>query len=130
MNFGSTWLKAHYNNIWKIPAAPTAKEKNVATFGNGQADRYGRLQSYTEWKSWNVRKLLKSYDDGRRKGFYCAAVNLLALQDVKIVMGQIEEEIALEMPLKMKAADVVRLFEVMAEKRGISLKLRKKGKPT
>lgn len=76
-----------------------------------------------------LEKLLKNYDDGRRKGFYCVAVNLLSLQDVKAVMGQIEYEVALEMPLKMKAAAVVRLLEVMADKRGISLKLRKKVKP-
>ena len=72
--------------------------------------------------------LLKNYDDGRRKSFYCVAVNLLGLQDVKAVMGQIDSEIDLEMPLKMKAAAVVRLFEDMAEIRGISLTLRKKVK--
>lgn len=75
-----------------------------------------------------LETLLKNYDDGRRKGFYCLAVNLLSLQDVKVVMGKIEYEVSLEMPLKMKAAAVVRLLEVMADKRGISLKLRKKVK--
>lgn len=40
----------------------------------------------------------KKYDDGRRKSFYCVAVNLLDLQDVKSVMGQVFNEIMPETP--------------------------------
>jgi hypothetical protein len=36
-----------------------------------------------------LRYLLANYNDGRRKNFYCIAVNLLELQDVKSVMEQI-----------------------------------------
>lgn len=75
-----------------------------------------------------LEELLKGYDDGRRKSFYCVAVNLLDLQDVKSIMGQISNEIEPETPLKMKAAAVVRLFEETAVKRGILLQLRKKVK--
>jgi len=73
-----------------------------------------------------LEKLLKSYDDGRRKGFFCIAVNLLDLQDIKSIMKQADDEIGPDSPLKTKAAAVVRLFEDMAEQKGISLKLRKK----
>jgi hypothetical protein len=73
-----------------------------------------------------LEELLKSYDDGRRKSFFCAAVNLLKLDDVRIVMGQAGKDVAADTPLKEKAAAAVRLFEEMAAKRGVSLKLRKK----
>ena len=73
-----------------------------------------------------LETILKNYDDRRRKSFYCIAVNLLPLQDVKAVMQQISIAIDLEMPLKEKAAAVVSLFEEIAEKRDISLRLRKK----
>jgi len=72
--------------------------------------------------------LVKNYNDGRRKSFYCLAVNLLDLQDVKNVIGRIGSMIEPEMTLKIKAAAAARLFEGMAEKKGISLKLRKKTK--
>jgi hypothetical protein len=72
--------------------------------------------------------LLQNFDDGRRKSFYCAAVNLLSLQDIKIVLRQVDEKIDLEMPLKTKAVAVVSLFEGMAETKGISLQLRRKPK--
>ena len=64
-------------------------------------------------------ELLKEYNDGRRKNFYCLAVNLLELSDIKIVVDQLESEIKPEMPIKEKAAAVVRLFEKMAAQRGI-----------
>ena len=69
--------------------------------------------------------LLKDYNDGRSKSFYCLAVNLLELQDAKAVMVQIIQEVDLKATLKTRAAAAVRLFEEMAIQRGISLKLRK-----
>jgi len=33
-----------------------------------------------------------NYDDGRRKSFFCIAVNLLDLQDLKSVMEQTEDK--------------------------------------
>ena len=72
-----------------------------------------------------LEDLLKCYDDGRKKSFFCTAVNLLDLQDIKTIMGQIDSEIEQDMSIKTKAAAAVRLFEEMAEKRDISLKLRK-----
>jgi len=73
-----------------------------------------------------LEELLNDFNDGRRKSFYCAAVNLLELQDIKTVMRQIDGAVVFDTPLKVKAAAVVRLFEDMAENRGISLQLRKK----
>ena len=64
-----------------------------------------------------LETLLTNHDDGRRKGFYCLAVNLLDLQALKTVMERITDE------TEPKA--VVRLFEETAAQRGGSLKLRK-----
>jgi len=75
-----------------------------------------------------LEHLLANYDDGRRKGLFCLAVNLLELHDVKNVVEQIAFEIQPEQPIKERAATVVRLFEEMGGKRNITLKLRKKSK--
>jgi hypothetical protein len=64
-----------------------------------------------------LETLLKNHDDSRRKGFYCLAVNLLDLQDLKTVMERITDE--------AEPKSVVRLFEETAAQRGVSLKLRK-----
>ena len=76
-----------------------------------------------------LEELLKNYDDGRRKNLYCVAVNLLDLPDVKAIMEQLNGEVEPEMSVKSKATAAVRLFEGMAEKRAVSLRLRKKSKP-
>lgn len=75
-----------------------------------------------------LRFLLDNYNDGRRKNFFCIAVNLLELQDVKYVMEQIEAETKTEMATKEKAGTAVHLFQAMADKHNITLKLCKKPK--
>ncbi len=77
-----------------------------------------------------LQTLLQNYNDGRRKSFFCTAVNLLELQDVRDVMVQIAAAAnqADALAIKEKAAIAVNLFQKMAEKREISLKLRKKPK--
>ena len=72
-----------------------------------------------------LKELLENYDDGRRKGFYCLAVNLLELPDVKAVMEQITGADDKDIPIKGKAKAAVRLFEDMARQRDVTLKLRK-----
>ena len=69
--------------------------------------------------------LLKTCNDGRRKTFFCFAVNLLEMDDIKTVMARIENEVDQEMTLKERAVTAVRLFEEAAKQRGISLKKRK-----
>jgi len=72
-----------------------------------------------------LEELLLSYNDGRRKGFFCLAVNLLDLSDIKMVIERIENEIGAETSMKEKAATAVKLFSEAAEVREIVLKLRK-----
>jgi len=72
-----------------------------------------------------LEELLQNYDDGRRKSFYCLAVNLLDLTDLELLMAQIRKEAASETSVKEKAAVAVRLFQARADEKGITLKLRK-----
>ena len=72
--------------------------------------------------------LLKNHDDGRHKSFFCTAVNLLDLADLKSCLKQITNETKPETPPKEKSAAAVRALGAMAEKRNISLKLRKAAK--
>ena len=47
-------------------------------------------------------------NDGRKKTFYCLAVNLLDLKDLQIVMEQIDEVILESDSLKIKAVNASR----------------------
>jgi len=69
--------------------------------------------------------ILKSFDDGRHKSFYCLAVNLLELKDIKATMGRMENEIPPDSTQKEKAKACAGFFKEIAEKRNITLKLRK-----
>lgn len=62
--------------------------------------------------------LLAQYNDGRHKNFYCLAVNLLELADLKIIMATLSAQ-------NCNSADTVKLFEEIAAARGIVLALRK-----
>ena len=72
-----------------------------------------------------LEELLEAYNDGRKKSFFCVAVNLLELQDVQSVMAQIADETKSGDTVKEKAKIAVKAFQDMADKRDISLKLRK-----
>ncbi len=71
--------------------------------------------------------LLSNYNDGRRKNFFCVAVNLLDLSDLKEAMEQIQSNDELSsLPLKEQCLFVVEVFQKLAAKRNIELKLIKK----
>jgi superfamily II DNA/RNA helicase len=64
---------------------------------------------------------------GKRKGFYCLAVNLLTLTDLKSILEQIDKKIKKQdIPLKDTIELVIQLFESMAKRRNIDVRLRKK----
>jgi len=87
----------------------------------------GAYQSELAEKIEILKYLLANYNDGRRKSFFCLAVNLLELQDVRSVVEQMESEKESDnLTLKEKAALAANLFQAMAEKRNIVLKLHKK----
>lgn len=86
-------------------------------------------QAELEEKINILRNLLDNYNDGRRKSFFCIAINLLELQDIKSVMEQIATDTESDMlKLKEKAGIAVSQFQAMAERRNVILKLNKKAK--
>lgn len=79
-----------------------------------------------EQKAVILKHLLDNFNDGRRKTFFCLAVNLLDLQDIQTVMEQIKNTVSEEISLKERAAVAVKCFENTARQKGIILKLSKK----
>ena len=78
-------------------------------------------------KSLILDTLLSNYNDGRRKTFFCVAVNLLDLSELHEVLRQIKETSVLaNLTVKKKSALVVALLQEVAALRGLNLKLRKK----
>ena len=69
-------------------------------------------------------KLLANYNDGRRKTFYCAAVYLLPLEDLKNVVARLEGQP--ECSIKERAAVAVKMLQETADDHGVCLKLNKK----
>jgi len=103
---------SHRNHV---PDMEKAKRIGIDAYIVEQTEKVGILS-----------ELLKCYNDGRRKTFLCLAVNLLELQDIKTVIGKATAEIDASVSIKERAAAAVRVFEEVAEKRGITLKKRKK----
>lgn len=76
-----------------------------------------------------LRELLENYNDGRRKSFFCLAVNLLECDELQSVMAQVKESPDLAgQTIKERAAGVVKLLQDAAGEHGIVLKLKKKNK--
>ena len=67
-----------------------------------------------------LQRLLQD-DDGRRKSFFCLAVNLLPLEDITAALAASKAQLS-ETP-KERAAKITELFHAAAEQRGIPLKL-------
>ena len=72
-----------------------------------------------------LERLLSDYNDSRRKGYFCLAINLLELQDIKSVMAQLDRKDFSGAAVKEKAIAAVKLFDEVALQKGIILKLRK-----
>lgn len=74
-----------------------------------------------------LKELLEHYNDGRKKTFFCLAVNLLELSDIKKVITLMKETSELEKSsLKEKASCITEMFQDIAKQKQITLKLRKK----
>ena len=69
--------------------------------------------------------LLAQYNDGRRKNFYCIAVNLLDLADLYDIKEQIRKNIGESLAQKDQIKMIASMFEDKAISKNINLKLRK-----
>ena len=72
-----------------------------------------------------LETLLAGYNDGRRKSFFCVAVNLLELEEIREAMQQIKA-IPEDLPVKQRSAMAVEALKAIAARRSLELKLRKK----
>ena len=71
--------------------------------------------------------LLSNYNDGRRKNFFCVAVNLLELSEIQEAVKQIQSNNGLcSLPFKEQCLYVAEVFQGIADRRDIKLKLFKK----
>ncbi len=77
-----------------------------------------------------LETMLKSYNDGRSKSFYCIAATLLPTEDIEAALVETKRGIETEnIPLedhKTRAKMLKSLLKGKAMKQGIELKLRKK----
>ena len=68
--------------------------------------------------------LLSNYNDGRRKNFFCVAVNLLELSEIQEAINQIQLNDELpSLPFKAQCLYVAEVFQKIADRRNIKLKL-------
>ncbi len=78
-----------------------------------------------------LERMLKDFDDGRSKSFYCIAATLLPVAELVTLIGEAEQKIKVG---KVKAGDTVTRAKILKEllndfaaKGGVELRLRKKG---
>lgn len=71
-----------------------------------------------------LERLLSDYNDGRRKTFFCVAVNLLELSELHEATERLSA--AGDLPLKERGRYAAEVFQEIAGRRNVELKLRKK----
>lgn len=95
-----------------------------------KAKRFG-IEAYKEEqreKKKILDRLLEGYDDGQRDIFFCLAVNMLEVVDLKDVLEQAEKAVK-NMPLPEKAEYMERLLHTCAEKNDLVLGLHVTNEP-
>ena len=71
--------------------------------------------------------LLANYNDGRRKNFFCVAVNLLELSELREAIKQIQQNEELsDLSIKEQCSYIVDVLQKIADRKNITLKLIKK----
>lgn len=87
-------------------------------------DEYDREQ---EEKVRILNYLLSNYNDGRRKNFYCVAVNLMELSEIREALDRIKENVQPDLlSEKEKCQYAADVFKEIAGRRNLELKLHKK----
>lgn len=76
--------------------------------------------------------MLKHYNEGRSKSFYCIATTLLPIKDLETSLNETEQKLKASKikthDIKAKSKIIKNLLIDFADKKGIELKLRKKAK--
>ncbi len=96
--------------------AEKAKKIGIEAYNREQKEKAGILNT-----------LLCGYNDGRKKSFYCTAVNLLELSELREALEYITKSTrSCELSVKEKSAFATNVLRSIADKRNIELKLNKK----
>jgi hypothetical protein len=81
-----------YYDSEKIKDSFITKQRQIIDFQKIKEIGLAAYQAELNEKVRILERLLADFDDGRRKNFFCLAVNLLELVDVKGVMVQLDAE--------------------------------------
>jgi hypothetical protein len=69
--------------------------------------------------------LIHNYNDGKMKGYYCLAVNLMSINELKRIIDELHKKEELDLEIKEKAKLAKRIIENNAAVLGIRVELRK-----
>jgi hypothetical protein len=98
----------------------------LSDFEKAKRDGIERYAEALNEKIKILEFLIENYNDGKSKGFYCLAVNLLEPDALRDVMQRIREEIGIsDAPMKEKIGQIRSSLESSAAEAGLELKLRK-----
>ncbi len=90
------------------------REIGVAEFGRRQDARATFLEG-----------LINAHDDGRSKGFFCLAVQLLPFDELRATVDRLSDELNRMPEGKNRAALLRLIFNELASDKGLTLKLRR-----
>lgn len=114
-----------YSNPSKVDSF-ISYQKVISDFAKADLGGIDNYKTELDEKIDILEFLINNYNDGRRKNFYCIAVNLLEITDVKDIVTEINSNISkLDIDIKDKIDLVISLFKAKAEQRDLDLKLRK-----
>ncbi len=105
--------------------------RNVASdFEKAATEGIDQYKKELEQKIEILNLFLSNYNDGRKKSFYCNAINQLEIADLKEIMDRLSKDSAggavhRDASLKEKAESAVSLIENKAAEQNVDLKLRK-----
>ena len=98
----------------------------LSDFEKAKRDGIERYAGVLNEKIEILEFLIDNYNDGKSKGFYCLAVNLLEPDALRDVMQKIREEIGLvDAPMKEKAGQIRSLLEASAVEAGVGAEVEK-----
>lgn len=105
----------HRKTVWNLNFI---KENGMAKFIEQQERRIELLEI-----------LLKHFDEGRSKSFYCIAATLLSITDLEIALENCEQKLKADMikseDIKTKAHILKNILNELASYKGIELKLKR-----
>ena len=106
-----------YQHIDKYDSFITHRRRN-ADLERAQSMGIEQYNAEQQEKIQILSHLLSNYNDGRRKNFFCVAVNLLELSELQEALKQIQSNDELSaLPFKAQCSYVVEVLQKIADKK-------------